>query len=109
MQSSDGSVSQRPIMRLLELLSRRWTLRVLWELRDGARTSRSLREAMNISPTVLQARVNELRMAGMIELKSGSGYEMTQLGRELADAFYPLNAFSNKWAASLEQRSDELQ
>ena len=30
-----GSASGRPIMALLDLLGRRWALRILWELRDG--------------------------------------------------------------------------
>ena len=31
-----GSRTGRPIMALLDLLGRRWTLRIIWELRDGA-------------------------------------------------------------------------
>ena len=30
-----GSQTGRPIMALMDLLGRRWTLRVIWELRDG--------------------------------------------------------------------------
>ena len=30
-----GSKTGRPIMALLDLLGRRWALRVLWELRNG--------------------------------------------------------------------------
>ena len=30
-----GSRTGRPIMALLDLLGRRWTLRIIWELRDG--------------------------------------------------------------------------
>ena len=39
-----GSRSGRPIMAALDLLGRRWALRLLWELRDGPRTFRALRE-----------------------------------------------------------------
>ena len=88
----------RPIMRLLDLLSRRWALRVIWELRDGPRTSRSLREAIKVSPTVLQARANELRTAGIITLSDGAGYEMTELGRELSASLAPLHVFARRWA-----------
>ena len=38
-----GSKSGRAIMALLDLLGRRWTLRILWELREQALTSRALR------------------------------------------------------------------
>ena len=37
-----GSRSGRPIMALLDLLGRRWTLRVLWELRADALGFREL-------------------------------------------------------------------
>ena len=40
-----GSRTGRPIMVLLDLLGRRWALRILWELRGGALTSRALRTA----------------------------------------------------------------
>lgn len=51
-------------MVLLDLVGRRWTLRILWELRDEALTSRALREAYDrASPTVLQSRLSELREA----------------------------------------------
>ena len=57
-----GSRTGRPIMALLDLLGQRWTLRILWELRDAPLTSRALRTACDeASPTVLQARLTELR------------------------------------------------
>ncbi|MEH2514939.1 DNA-binding HxlR family transcriptional regulator [Bradyrhizobium sp. AZCC 1610] len=34
-----GSRTGRPVMALLDLLSRRWTLQIVWELRDGPLTS----------------------------------------------------------------------
>jgi DNA-binding HxlR family transcriptional regulator len=94
-----GSRSGRPIMALLDLLGRRWTLRVLWELRDGALTSRALREACDeVSPTVLQARLSELRSAGLVTLEQGRGYRLTKLGEELSAAFWPLYSFADHWA-----------
>ena len=40
-----GSRTGRPIMALLDLLGRRWSLRILWELREAPLTSRALRTA----------------------------------------------------------------
>lgn len=95
-----GSRTGRPIMALLDLLGRRWALRVVWELRDSGMTSRQLREACDdVSPTVLQSRVSELRAAGLIALEPRHGYTLTPLGRELLDQFLPLNAFAERWAA----------
>lgn len=98
--------SKRPIMALLDLLSRRWTLRILWELRDDQLTSRELRSATGISPTVLQSRIDELREAGIVEVSQIGGYRVTGLGRELSKAFAPLNDFASKWARSKRDNAD---
>jgi len=44
-----GSKSGRPIMVLLDLLGRRWTLRIVWELRDQPRRFRDLQDAIGAS------------------------------------------------------------
>src|SRR5213596_2232892 len=85
-----GSRTGRPVMALLDLLGRRWTLRIIWELRDDPLSSRALRTACDdASPTVMQARLSELREAGLVELLAGDGYRLTQLGRELMESFLP--------------------
>jgi DNA-binding HxlR family transcriptional regulator len=95
-----GSRSGRPIMALLDLLGRRWSLRILWELREDPLTSRALRTACDqASPTVLQARLTELREAGFVELGDGGGYGLTALGRELRETFMPLHRFAEKWSS----------
>jgi DNA-binding HxlR family transcriptional regulator len=95
-----GSRSGRPIMALLDLLGRRWSLRIIWELReDRALTSRALRAACDeASPTVLQTRLTELRDAGFVELKPASGYRLTELGKELHENFLPLHRFAERWS-----------
>jgi DNA-binding HxlR family transcriptional regulator len=93
-----GSRTGRPIMALLDLLGRRWALRILWELRAKSLTSRSLRTACDeASPTVLQARLTELREAGFVELGETGGYGLTPLGRELCETFMPLHRFAERW------------
>jgi DNA-binding HxlR family transcriptional regulator len=93
-----GSRSGRPIMVLLDLLGRRWTLRILWELREAALTSRALRTACDeASPTVLNERLKELREADFIELGDG-GYALTALGRELSEKCMPLYHFAEQWS-----------
>ena len=93
-----GSRSGRPIMALLDLLGQRWSLRILWELRDDALTSRALRTACDeASPTVLQTRLTELREAGFVELGEAGGYSLTPLGRELCETFMPLHRFAERW------------
>ena len=94
-----GSRTGRPIMALLDLLGRRWTLRIIWELRDGPLTSRALRTACDdASPTVMQARLSELREAALVELLAGDGYCLTPLGKELMESFQPLHRFAERWS-----------
>ncbi|MGZ5932930.1 MAG: winged helix-turn-helix transcriptional regulator [Rhizomicrobium sp.] len=96
-----GSRTGRPIMALLDLLGRRWALRVVWELREGPLTARGLRAACDeASPSVLQARLAELREAGFIGLEPRRGYSLTRLGRELISQVLPLHSFAERWAGA---------
>ena len=71
-------------MRVLDRLGRRWALRVLWELRDGPRTFRALREACDdVSPSSLNQRLRELRALGVVEL-GDDGYGLTPSGVRLS-------------------------
>lgn len=87
-------------MALLDLLGRRGALRLLWELRDGRPQGfRLLRSsAGDMSPSVLNARVKELREAGIVEL-GGDGYALTPAGAELLKRLQPLNRWAERWAA----------
>jgi DNA-binding HxlR family transcriptional regulator len=87
-------------MALLDLLGRRGSLRLLWELRDGHPQSfRLLRaSADGISPSVLNGRLKELREARVVELAEG-GYTLTATGRDLLAHLKPLNRWAEGWAA----------
>jgi DNA-binding HxlR family transcriptional regulator len=94
-----GSRTGRPVMALLDLLGRRWSLRILWELREATLTSRALREACDdASPTVLQARLADLRQAGFVELVPARGYCLTESGKELLGTLLPLHKFADRWS-----------
>jgi DNA-binding HxlR family transcriptional regulator len=86
-------------MALLDLLGRRWTLRVLWELREGALSFRGLQERCDaMSPSVLSQRLAELRAAGIIELRQASGYGLNAEGAALLEALAPLHGWAARWA-----------
>ena len=96
-----GSARGRPIMAALDLLGRRWTLRLLWELRDGPLAFRALREACGgVSPSVLNARLAELREAALVET-TDAGYALTRIGAELGAALAPLGRWSERWARQI--------
>jgi DNA-binding HxlR family transcriptional regulator len=87
-------------MAALDLLGRRWTLRVLWELRDGKpATFRDLRDRCDqMSTSVLNQRLTELREAALLE-HSTAGYRLTKQGAELQKALAPLDAWAKHWKA----------
>jgi len=100
-----GSRSGRPIMAALDLLGRRWALRVLWELRNGPHSFRALRMLCDeVSPTVLNQRLAELRESGLIVREPGAGYALSALGESLGDALAPLGAWAERWARSEKRR-----
>lgn len=96
-----GSRSGRPIMTLLDLLGRRWVLRLIWELREKPRRFRDLQTAIGASPTTVNTRLAELRAAKLVDLNEASGYRLTPLGAELLHLFLPLHVWSEKWARQL--------
>lgn len=96
-----GSTTGRPIMVLLDLLGRRWTLRIVWELRDAPRRFRELQDLIGASPTIVNTRLSELREARLVELDEGEGYRLTALGHELLGLFLPLHRWSEKWAKAI--------
>ena len=89
-------------MALLDLLGRRWTMRILWELRgDSPHTFRELQSLCDdISSSVLSSRLRELSDAGLVT-HTGDGYALTDQGRSLQDRLLPLDAWANFWAANL--------
>jgi DNA-binding HxlR family transcriptional regulator len=89
-------------MVLLDLLGRRWALRLVWELRDARAASfRALQADLNdVSPSILNARLKELRSAGLVELGAG-GYRLTEAGARLLALLLPLARWADDWAAAL--------
>lgn len=97
-----GSQTGRPIMLLFDVLGRRWTLRILWELRAGTMTFRELQSRCDdVSPTVLNARVKELRELKILT-RDESGYTYTKWGRQLGEHLLVLSDWSKKWGKDLE-------
>jgi DNA-binding HxlR family transcriptional regulator len=51
----------------------------------------------NVSSSVLNQRLLELRDAGIIEHSSG-GYALTPEGKRLLEAYAPIGAWADRWA-----------
>ena len=94
-----GSRTGRPVMAALDLLGRRWALRILWELRTESLGARALRERCDtMSSSVLYERLTDLTAAGLVTRTEDGGYALTDIGRSLGDALGPLDAWARKWA-----------
>jgi DNA-binding HxlR family transcriptional regulator len=94
--------SQRPIVQLIDLLGKKWLLRIVWELNDGPCTFRELQSRCgDLSPTVINTRIKDLCAAKMVLKTQEVGYALTDEGKELIELFYPLNSFAERWAKEL--------
>jgi DNA-binding HxlR family transcriptional regulator len=90
--------ARRPVMELLDLVGQRWTLRILWELREAPLSFRALQErAGGLSPSVLNDRLRALREAGIVEL-GAEGYALSALGQELGARLLDLTVWAERWA-----------
>ena len=105
-----GSATGRPIMVLLDLLGRRWALRVLWELRTGeSLTFRELQaRCSEVSSSVLNDRLRELRGAGIVVSQRGRGYSLTAEGRRLLADLAPLDGWAQRWARRTDRQVDPV-
>jgi DNA-binding HxlR family transcriptional regulator len=84
-------------MAALDLLGRRWALRVLWELNGPPAGFRELqRRCGRMSSSVLTTRLTELAEAGLVT--EDGGYRLTPLGRDLVEALGPLTEWSERWS-----------
>ena len=83
----------------LDLLGRRWALRLVWELRRSTLSFSELRQRTEISPSVLSARLAELTGAGVLERDAGRRYRLSGQGRELARLLYELNRWAEQAGA----------
>jgi DNA-binding HxlR family transcriptional regulator len=94
-------------MAALDLLGRRWALRILWELRDGPCGARELRNRCDaMSPSVLYQRLGELTTARLIEQDAGGRYRLTELGAGLSPAIGALAGWATAWAAEIADPAD---
>jgi DNA-binding HxlR family transcriptional regulator len=102
-----GSATGRPIMAALDLLGRRWVLRILWELRDGPLGFRALQKACDgMSSSVLASRLADMTSTGIVMIDGSGGYTLSETGKSLRNAMRPLLDWSHEWAASLDRRME---
>ena len=98
-----GSRTGRPLLAAMDLLGRRWSLRILWELREGPLGARALvTRCDNVSSSVLYQRLRELQEARLVERADDERYVLSALGTGLGDALEPLDRWARTWAAAAD-------
>lgn len=96
-----GSTTGRPLMAAMDLLGRRWALRVMWELRDGPLGARALLGRCDgMSSSVLYERLRELSESALVSQDDNDEYVLTEHGRALGKALQPLDAWAQRWSDS---------
>jgi DNA-binding HxlR family transcriptional regulator len=88
-------------MVLLELLGRRWILRILWELRAESLGFRALQaRCEGMSPSVLSRRLQDLASARIVEQDEDGNYRLSAPGARLLASLLPLHKWAEDWAQS---------
>lgn len=101
------SSNRRPIVQLIDILGKKWVLRILWELKASPCTFRELQSRCgDLSPTIINTRIKDLCEVQLVYKLPESGYTLSQYGSELIELFYPLNDFANRWVASVATSSN---
>jgi DNA-binding HxlR family transcriptional regulator len=87
------------MLALLELLGRRWALRILWELRLEPASFQALQARCDsMSTSVLSQRLAELKDAQLVEKERGGSYRLTEPGSALLARLDGMDEWTQEWA-----------
>jgi DNA-binding HxlR family transcriptional regulator len=90
------------MLALLDLLGRRWALRILWELRVEAASFQALhRRCDSMSTSVLSQRLGELRDAQLIDKDEAASYALTEAGSHLLGRLDGIDEWTQEWARAI--------
>jgi DNA-binding HxlR family transcriptional regulator len=96
-----------PIVAALDLLGRRWILRILWELRNGPLGFRALQTLCDLmSPSLLSQRLSVLQTTRLMQHTEEGMYHLTGTGQQLLQALAPLQVWANEWAEQLRAQDE---
>jgi DNA-binding HxlR family transcriptional regulator len=96
------------MLALLDLLGRRWALRVLWELRLEPASFQALhRRCDSMSTSVLSQRLAELRDAQLIERDQAGSYALTEAGSILLSRLDGIDEWTQEWARTVRSAANK--
>jgi DNA-binding HxlR family transcriptional regulator len=98
------------MLALLDLLGRRWALRILWELRAQPASFQALQQRCDsMSTSVLSQRLGELRDAQLIEKDQAGDYLLSEHGVRLLAQLDGIDEWTQEWARTLRGRAPDRQ
>ena len=98
-------MTSRPLTVAMDLLGRRWALRIVWELKGGPLRAIELQHRCDqMSLSVLYQRLRDLTEAGLVAQGDDGRYELTRWGSSLGEALDPIDAWSRRWARTAAAR-----
>jgi DNA-binding HxlR family transcriptional regulator len=90
------------MLALLDLLGRRWALRILWELRQQPAGFGELHvRCDSMSTSVLSQRLTELRDANLVERDPAGVYALTESGSQLLTRLDGIDKWTQDWARTI--------
>ena len=96
------------MLALLDLLGRRWALRILWELRTEPASFQALQQRCDsMSTSVLSQRLAELRDAQLVDKDRTGDYVLTEHGVRLLSRLDGIDEWTQEWARTIRGRSRE--
>ncbi len=94
------------MLALLDLLGRRWALRILWELRAAGATFQELQvRCDSMSTSVLSQRLGELREAQLVEKTPEGAYGLTEHGSALLARLDGMDEWTQEWGRRIGDAS----
>jgi DNA-binding HxlR family transcriptional regulator len=102
-----GSKTGTPLMAALDLIGRRWTLQIVWELSSRPMGFMELKNRCGgITPAVLSQRLKELKETRIIEKGDKNEYSLSSIGADLFLAIGALKSWSKDWATHFTNASN---
>jgi DNA-binding HxlR family transcriptional regulator len=92
------------MLALLDLLGRRWALRILWELRQQPDSFQALQlRCDSMSTSVLSQRLGELRDAQLVEKDQAGAYRLTDAGARLLARLDGIDEWTQEWSRTIRE------
>jgi DNA-binding HxlR family transcriptional regulator len=86
-----------PIIDILQILGKRWTLCILHIASQGEVRFNELSRQLGVNPRTLSDRLTELVKYGLLERKSES-YELTKKGKDLISSFSQIDDWAKRYS-----------